>query len=159
MSTVPKARITPREYLERVRVAACRSEYLDGQVYAMAGASYRHNLIVAILVRQLGNRLVGGPCRVVSSDQRVFNEATGLYTYPDVVVACGELRFQDTLLNPTAIVEVLSPSTGASRPATTAASPPCGSTPSWRRTASTSGPTRAMERSGNCATAEAPTTS
>ena len=83
----------------------------------MAGASREHNLIVGNLLRDIGNQLEDRPCETYPSDMRVSIEATGLYTYPDVSVVCGEPRFQDrevdTLLNPTVIVEVLSPTTEA----------------------------------------------
>ena len=83
----------------------------------MAGASREHNLIVANLLRDIGNQLEDRPCESYPGDMRVSIEATGLYTYPDVSVVCGEPRFQDsevdTLLNPTVIIEVLSPTTAA----------------------------------------------
>ena len=115
MSAHPKASLSPAEYLALERAAEHRSEYFDGEVFAMAGASPRHVAIVSNVVGELHARLKGGPCRVFSSDLRLRVSATGLYTYPDVVVACGELRFDDeladTLLNPTVLFEVLSPST------------------------------------------------
>jgi Uma2 family endonuclease len=83
----------------------------------MAGASPRHNLLVANLTGALRQALRDRPCVVLASDQRVCIEPTGLYTYPDVTVVCGPLRahprFEDTLLNPTVLIEVLSPSTEA----------------------------------------------
>jgi Uma2 family endonuclease len=86
-------------------------------MFAMAGARAAHNLIVGNLIAQLHAQLRSGPCRVYASDMRVRVSATGLYTYPDIVVACEDPRFLDgeldTLLNPTLIVEVLSPSTEA----------------------------------------------
>lgn len=107
--------IEPSEYLALERASEDRHEYLDGQMFAMSGASRRHNLITTNLVVSLHTRLVDRPCEVYSSDMRVKVSTTGLYTYPDVVVTCGEPRFEDdevdTLLNPTALVEVLSPST------------------------------------------------
>ena len=84
---------------------------------AVAGAREAHNLIVAHVISQLVLQLRSGPCRVYPSDMRVRVSATGLYTYPDIVVACEAPRFldeqRDTLLNPALIVEVLSPSTEA----------------------------------------------
>jgi len=116
MSAVPSRRLSPEEYLAIERAAEERSEYLDGVMYAMSGASYRHELIVSNLVRELGTRLKGGPCRALASNLRVrAAEKKGLFAYPDVVVVCGEPRFvddkPDTLTNPTLIVEVLSKST------------------------------------------------
>src|SRR5207249_1630762 len=86
-----------------------------GEVFAMAGASPTHVLIVSNVVAALHGQLPRRPCRVYASDLRVRVQASGLYTYPDVIVVCGELQFdddhQDTLLNPTLVVEVLSEST------------------------------------------------
>ncbi len=111
----PKPRLTPEQYLAHERAAERKSEYFDGEVFAMAGASPAHALIVTNVVRELSTQLRTRHCNVYSSDLRVKAATTGLYTYPDVVVACGELRFddeqEDTLLNPTVIVEVLSEST------------------------------------------------
>jgi Uma2 family endonuclease len=109
--------LTPEEYLEIERRAETRSEYLDGEMFAMAGASLEHSQIVSNLVGELRQQLKQRPCRVLPNDLRIHTPATGLYTYPDVVVVCGEPRLQDehrdTLLNPTLIIEVLSPSTEA----------------------------------------------
>jgi Uma2 family endonuclease len=86
-------------------------------VFAVVGASKRHNLIAANIIRVLGNQLLECPCNVYPSDLRVKVSATGKYTYPDVVVACEEERFEDaendTLLNPVVIIEILSQSTEA----------------------------------------------
>lgn len=116
-SAATKIRFTPQEYLALERKSETRNEYYNGEIFAMAGASREHNLTVANLLRDIGNQLEDRPCESYPSDMRVFIEATGLYTYPDVSVVCGEPRFQDrevdTLLNPTVIVEVLSPSTEA----------------------------------------------
>ncbi|MCL4205023.1 MAG: Uma2 family endonuclease [Pirellulaceae bacterium] len=115
MSTVPELLLTPQEYLARERQAGFRSEFYRGEMFAMAGASWQHTLIKDNLSRETGNRLQNGPCQVVTSDLRVKISATGLYTYPDLVVVCDEPQFedqvQDTLLNPLVIVEVLSDST------------------------------------------------
>lgn len=108
---------TPQEYLERERLAETKSEYRYGQIVAMSGASRRHNLIALNLGRELSLQLRGGSCETYVADMRVKVSPTGLYTYPDVVVACGEIRFEDshidTLLNPVVLVEVLSSSTEA----------------------------------------------
>jgi Uma2 family endonuclease len=115
MSTAPTRRISPQEYLELERRADFKSEYLRGELFAMAGASYEHTLIKDNLAGETRNQLKGGPCRVLTSDMRVKVNATGLYTYPDIAVVCEEPQFEDevvdTLLNPRAIVEVLSDST------------------------------------------------
>ena len=92
-----------------------RHEYFDGELFAMSGASRRHNLIVTNLVRELSLHLKDRPCEVYSSDMRVKVDVTGLYTYPDVVIACETPQCEDeqvdTLLNPTVVIEVLSEST------------------------------------------------
>jgi Uma2 family endonuclease len=117
MQTALKPRLTAREYLLQERKAEVKSEFLDGEVFAMAGGTRRHSRIGLKLATALENRLAGKPCEVFNSDMRLKIEATELYAYPDIQVACGELRFedevQDTLLNPKIIVEVLSESTAA----------------------------------------------
>jgi len=108
-------RYTPEQYLGLERKAEFKSEYHDGYITAMAGASREHNLITGNLVRELGLQFKNRPCEVYGSDMRVLVSPTGLYTYPDVVAVCEEPRFEDdevdTLLNPTMIVEVQSAST------------------------------------------------
>lgn len=107
--------LTPEEYLARERTAEFKSEYDRGLVYAMSGASREHNLIAGNLHSELRTQLRGRPCESYVSDMRVRANASSLFSYPDVTVVCGEPRFLDaevdTLLNPTVIVEVLSPST------------------------------------------------
>lgn len=114
MSTALK-RITAGEYLARERKAEFKSEFFDGEVFAMAGGSPTHSLIAANFVREAGNLLNGTPCVVYNSDLRIKIQATGLYTYPDASIVCGDLEFddeqRDTVTNPTVIVEVLSDST------------------------------------------------
>ena len=108
---------TPEAYLALERKATTKSEYVNGEIYAMAGASREHNYIAGDLFGELRIQLRGRGCALFMSDMRVRISATGLYTYPDVVVACGKPRFEgaqsDVLLNPTVIFEVLSPSTEA----------------------------------------------
>jgi Uma2 family endonuclease len=117
MSTLPRPRYTPDQYLALERQADHKSEYFDGEIFAMAGASEEHNTITFNIAGELRAQLRGTPCRGYTSDMRVRVEETDLYTYPDVVVVCGERRFGDehldTLLNPTLLIEVLSPSTEA----------------------------------------------
>ncbi len=117
MSYQRKTLLTPEEYLAVERRSETKHEYFAGEVFAMVGASKRHNLITANIIRLLGNQLVDRPCNVYPSDMRVKVTATGKYTYPDVVVACAEEKFDDeendTLLNPVVIFEVLSESTEA----------------------------------------------
>ena len=112
-----QAIFTPEEYLARERKALDKSEYRDGQIYAMPGASHEHNVIMGNTFAELHIQLRDRTCIVYPSDMRVKVSSTGRYTYPDVVVVCDEPRFDDshfdTLLNPTVLIEVLSPSTAA----------------------------------------------
>jgi Uma2 family endonuclease len=117
------ARYTVEEYLALERQSEERHEYIDGQIYAMAGESNEHADISVNLVVELGSQLKGTPCRVWTKDSKVlsgpafrsYKSIKGLFSYPDIVVVCGEPRFlddhRDVLLNPTVIIEVLSPST------------------------------------------------
>lgn len=115
MSTVPIRRYSAEEYLARERQAPTKSEFYQGEIFAMSGASHEHNLIVGNLLRLLGNALLDRPCEVYPSDMRVKVQASGLYTYPDVTIVCSAPQFEDpfvdTLLNPLVLVEVLSEST------------------------------------------------
>ena len=115
MSSERKTHLSPEEYLTLERKAEVRSEYMNGDMVAMSGGSREHNLITGNIVGELRSQLRGRPCEVYPSNMRVKVSATGLYTYPDVVVVCGEPQFEDanvdTLINPTVVVEVLSDST------------------------------------------------
>lgn len=115
MSVQEKELLTPEAYLALEREAPYKSEYFAGEMFAMSGASRRHNLISLNIGAELRAQLRHRSCEVYTSDMRVKVSPTGLYTYPDVVVVCGEPTFEntarDTLLNPTLLVEVLSPST------------------------------------------------
>jgi Uma2 family endonuclease len=112
---LPKPFMTPEEYLQYERASDVRHEYEDGEIFAMSGASREHNLIANNVSSRLTLQLEDRPCEVYQSDMRVRIPATRSYTYPDVVVVCDPPQFEDTqldtLLNPTVIVEVLSPST------------------------------------------------
>lgn len=116
MRTRPEPRPNFDDWLAAERAAReGRTEYVRGEVFAMTGASEAHNLIVANVIRELGNRFKGRPCRVYPSDLRIYSAAADACHYPDVVAVCGDREFHDgrsdTLTNPTLIVEVLSPST------------------------------------------------
>jgi Uma2 family endonuclease len=110
---IPEKRFTLEEYFALERSAESKSEYLGGEIFAMAGASREHNLVVAAVAAALYPQLRG--CELYTNDMRVRVRATDLVTYPDVVIACGDLQFEDdhgdTLLTPTFLIEVLSPST------------------------------------------------
>jgi Uma2 family endonuclease len=114
---MPKTLLTPEQYLAIEREAEYKSEYFQGEMLAMAVSDWVHNQLVVNLVAGFHNQFRSRPCDVYPSQMRVLVGATGLYTYPDVVVVCGERRFlderRDTLLNPSLLIEVLSPSTEA----------------------------------------------
>ena len=116
MASLPDYYLSPEEYLAIERKAEYKSEYIDGVMYAMSGASERHNLIVANLVISIGVQLRDRPCRVYPSDLKV-RALNKKFFYPDVSVVCGETKFaddaRDVILNPILVVEVLSESTAA----------------------------------------------
>jgi len=107
--------LTPEEYLELEHAAESRHEFYKGRMYLMAGGSPRHAFIILNLASEFRNALKARPCNVATSDLRIAVAEKGLYTYPDIVVGCGELKYtgvrRETLTNPTLLVEVLSPST------------------------------------------------
>lgn len=124
MSAVPKKLYTAEEYEARERTAEFKSEFYRGEIFpmqgpdgpfGMAGAKFNHNRAKDNLLHELTVRLKGGPCQALTSDMRVRVQATGLQTYPDLLIACGKLEFadgkKDSLLNPSVIIEVLSDST------------------------------------------------
>ena len=115
MSQQIKSYVSPEEYLRLERQSEYKSEYVNGEIFAMTGASRKHNLVAGNIFGELRQQLKGRQCEAYVGDMRVKVTATGLYTYPDVVVVCGEPKFEDeyvdTLLNPTLLVEVLSQST------------------------------------------------
>lgn len=116
--------LTVAEYLTREREALERSEYIDGEVYQMAGESGAHADISVNIVRELANALKGTPCRVRTKETKVKSggysakmgsSTKGMFSYPDVLIVCGEVKyhdkFKDIILNPKVVLEVLSPST------------------------------------------------
>ncbi len=111
--------ITPEEYLRLERAAEYKSEYFAGEIFAMAGGTTPHSWIATNVAGELRERLKGNKCTPFNSDLRVLSPATGLYTYPDVSVFCMPLEYaiaddkQETVTNPTLLVEVLSDSTEA----------------------------------------------
>src|ERR1044072_5920518 len=125
--SLPRAhtRYSVEEYLSSERESEERHEYLDGQIYAMAGESPEHGAICTNIGGQLYAQLRGKPCQVFSKDMKVRSGPAsklgqtrkGLYSYPDLMVVCGELKFhdehRDVLVNPSVIIEVLSPATEA----------------------------------------------
>jgi Uma2 family endonuclease len=111
----PARRLSEAEYLELERTAEFKSEFFDGETFAMAGGSIPHSRIAANLLQEFGNRLEGSPCVTYTSDLKIKVQATGLITYPDLSVICGPpelaLGTDEVVTNPTVIVEVLSQST------------------------------------------------
>ncbi|MEP6663581.1 MAG: Uma2 family endonuclease [Verrucomicrobiota bacterium] len=111
------SRLTEKDYLEIERAAPAKSEFFDGEMFAMAGGTFPHSLIGTNVAGEFRAHLKGKPCRAFNADLRVKVKATGLYTYPDLSVICGPPDFvdgeKDTITNPTLIVEVLSDSTEA----------------------------------------------
>lgn len=116
MSALPKRFFTPEEYLALEIPAEYKSQYVDGEIFAMAGAQPWHVKVVGNLSGMLYNRLRGRGCEFFNSDMRVRVEAGGLWTYPDLSALCGEPKFEtadnpQSLVNPQVVFEVLSPST------------------------------------------------
>jgi Uma2 family endonuclease len=114
MATAALNRYTPEEYLALERNAEFKSEYIDGRIIAMAGAPRPHNLIVHNLDREIGTRLLHGPCEVYPGDMKVRIDASGRYVYPDLCITCDPQfadGLADVLLTPVVIIEVLSEST------------------------------------------------
>jgi Uma2 family endonuclease len=112
-----RPRYSLEEYLVLEEMSNVRHEYLDGQIFAMAGGTPEHAGLCANLIGLLQNALAGRPCRVFTSDMRIRIRATGLDTYPDATVVCGraerDVEDRNALTNPLLVVEVTSPSTEA----------------------------------------------
>lgn len=115
MTAQPQPALSEDEYLRFERASLTKHEFYNGRIYAMTGAKATHNLIAGNTLASLHRQLRATPCRVYPSDMRVKVVKTGLNTYPDIVVVCGQPHFtdtvEDTLLNPLVLIEVLSPST------------------------------------------------
>jgi Uma2 family endonuclease len=111
----PKTYYSPEEYLALERAAEFKSEYFDGEIFAMAGESRNHGRVKMDVATALNTQLRGKTCETFTSDTKVRTPNLNMFGYPDVVVICREPishdRFQDVILNPKVIIEVLSPST------------------------------------------------
>ena len=111
-----KTYITPEEYLVLEEVAEYRSEYYQGEIFAMTGGTVNHNRIARDICQALTEDFEGKPCEAFMNDVRLLVQDNGLYTYPDLMVVCGDIVFaegrDDTVTNPIVLVEVLSKSTG-----------------------------------------------
>ncbi|HEX3877491.1 MAG TPA: Uma2 family endonuclease, partial [Bryobacteraceae bacterium] len=114
MSTQPITKVTAEEYLELERRSEFRSEYLDGQMFAMAGSSFNHSLIAGNTQGLLFAQLQASRCVATGSDTRIYIASYNVFTYPDLVVTCGAPQFygdrRDVISDATFIVEILSPS-------------------------------------------------
>ncbi|WP_437284427.1 Uma2 family endonuclease [Sorangium sp. So ce406] len=110
----PEAKLSPEEYLAIERSSELKHEYADGEVFAMSGGTREHSLIAANVVGELRSALRAHPCEAHASDLRIKSVTANRYVYPDASVVCGQPLFEDerrdTLLNPTAVFEVLSES-------------------------------------------------
>ncbi|MDJ0840375.1 MAG: Uma2 family endonuclease [Acidobacteriota bacterium] len=117
MSTSPKNLLSESEYLHRERQSEVKHEFYNGEIFAMTGASARHNIITGNVFSFLRNSLRGGPCRPFTGDMRLKVLDNGLYTYPDIMIVCRQPEFTgdqpDTVTNPSVIMETLSASTEA----------------------------------------------
>jgi Uma2 family endonuclease len=117
MSTLTVTHVTPEEYLAAERLSETKSEYLDGGVFPMPGATVNHIQIVSNVTSELSVQLRARQCRVLASDLKVGLQDSRKFFYPDVTVVCGELQYyddrRDIILNPDIVIEVLSPSTEA----------------------------------------------
>lgn len=106
---------SPEDYLQFERAANTRHEFLDGEIYQMAGESLSHSRVCMNLAREAGNKLKGKSCEPLSPNMKVRTSSASLFTYPDLTIVCGEPEFhdrkKDVLTNPKIIFEVLSPST------------------------------------------------
>ena len=115
MASQPIPRLTEEEYLRIERAASYKSEFVGGEMFAMAGGTPRHSMLEANASRELGHQLRRTRCRVCSSNMRFRTPVTGDELYPDISVICGPVQLYpgstDILVNPTVVVEVLSPST------------------------------------------------
>ena len=110
-----KQKISIEEFLEMENASMEKHEYYKGEVFAMSGAKVQHNEICVNLIAILKNKLKGKKCKPYNSDQRIHIQSNTLFTYPDISIICGEIMTLDNddynVLNPTIIIEVLSPST------------------------------------------------
>ncbi len=110
-----KTKYSVEEYLAMQKIADTKYELYKGEVFAMSGASTRHNIISVNLIVSLSKILQGKPCRPYGSDMRIHIPENTLYTYPDVSIICGDIipsdEDEDSATQPTVIIEILSPST------------------------------------------------
>ncbi len=117
MATAPTPHISEEEYLRLERAAVTKSEFVDGEMFAMSGGTRAHSALAVRWGGEISAKLRGRNCHVYSSDLRIRTQGAGSYVYPDVSVVCGKpethRKADDILTNPTVVIEVLSPSTEA----------------------------------------------
>jgi Uma2 family endonuclease len=115
VSVYSKTKLTVEEYLQYEKEADVKHEYFRGEVFAMAGASPRHNKIFSNVFIAIGTLLKGKPCQPYGSDLRIHIPENTLFTYPDISIICGEIipsdKDEDTATQPTVLIEILSPGT------------------------------------------------
>lgn len=117
MTALPKKKhISPKEYLDLENASLEKNEYFNGEIFQMAGASEKRNKIAMNIGANLHFQIRKRPCKPYQNDMRLFVEASGFYTYPDVMVTCEKPNLKkykglESLTNPMLIVEVQSPST------------------------------------------------
>ena len=115
MSAQPLPYYTHQQYVEMEENASYKSEFIAGRIYAMSGGTPKHSAIGANITGEMRSLLRQGPCQVYTSDLRVGIMPLDVETYPDVTIVCGEPRLnpfdKNSLINPSVIFEVLSPST------------------------------------------------
>ncbi len=114
MEELSKEYISPKDYIDGERISSIKHEYNDGEVFALSGAKMNHNIINVNLASEISIILKNRKCSIFSNDMRVSVSEKLTYTYPDIVIVCGELLFEDnqldTLKNPAVIIEILSDS-------------------------------------------------
>ncbi len=110
-----KSKLSVEEYLQFEKASRDKHEYFKGEIFAMAGAGARHNVIFSNFFISIGIQLKGKPCKPYGSDLRIHIPENSLFTYPDISIICGEIIPSkvdaDTTIQPTVIIEILSPST------------------------------------------------
>ncbi len=110
-----KKYITEDEYLAMEEKSMEKHEYYEGEIFGMSGAKIPHNIIAGNLFRDIATHLRRKPCKPFNSDQRLYIEKRGMFTYPDLFVVCGKIETRNddnyNVLNPAVIIEILSPST------------------------------------------------
>jgi len=110
-----KTKLTEEEYLSFEKASNTKHEYYQGEIFAMSGASRRHNIIFSNLFGQLAYNLKGKSCQPFGSDMRLYIPENTLYTYPDITIYCGDIKSadkdEDSSILPTVVIEILSPST------------------------------------------------